>query len=224
MAKRPERILRPAQRRYLDRLLSPRDPLLRELESRRGIAPRDPAVLRLLEVLAAFGKPGRVLDLAVGEGDATLALARGAPQAQLVALARDAESGARARELWQKGLVADRIALEVGEPLALAAGLTGPFDLIHLDGSAAEARYLLDGLLPQLAVRGLVVVENLLAHGRLADPAPEDLDDPALRTVSLFNPYLMIHPQLRAVLLPLANGVALASKSRPLIRELGGPF
>ena len=49
-------------------------------------------------------------------------------------------------------------------------------------------------------------------------------EDPALKALELFNPYLMIHPQLRAVMLPLGDGVAVATKSRPLVRELGGPF
>jgi predicted O-methyltransferase YrrM len=34
----------------------------------------------------------------------------------------------------------------------------------------------------------------------------------------------MIHPQLATVLLPLGDGVGLAVKRKPTIRELGGPF
>jgi hypothetical protein len=59
---------------------------------------------------------------------------------------------------------------------------------------------------------------------RLAHPSPADLDDPGRRALELFNPCLMIHPQLRAVMLPVGHGVALASKSRPLVLELGGPY
>ena len=65
---------------------------------------------------------------------------------------------------------------------------------------------------------GLVIADRCLAQGRLADPGPEDLGDPGIRALEQFNPYLMIHPQLRAVMLPLGDGVALASKSRPLVR------
>jgi hypothetical protein len=34
----------------------------------------------------------------------------------------------------------------------------------------------------------------------------------------------MSHPQLRAVVMPLGDGVGIATKTRPLISELGGPF
>jgi hypothetical protein len=34
----------------------------------------------------------------------------------------------------------------------------------------------------------------------------------------------MMHPQLEAVLLPLGDGVGLATKTRALRSELGGPY
>ena len=220
-------ILRPAQGRYLRSLLSPRDALLAELERREATAEapvRHPATVRLLEVLAATRQPARVLDLACGAGEGSLAVARGAPQATIVAVESRAAVATLARETLQRGLVAERVELREEEAPAVLSGAHGPIDLILLDASATHARLLLDLALPLLAVRGLLVVDRCLAAGRLADPAPADLEDPARRALEMFNPYLMIHPQLRAVMLPVGDGVALASKSRPLVRELGGPF
>ena len=34
----------------------------------------------------------------------------------------------------------------------------------------------------------------------------------------------MMHPQLQAVILPLGDGVGLATKIKPTIFEMGGPF
>jgi hypothetical protein len=34
----------------------------------------------------------------------------------------------------------------------------------------------------------------------------------------------MIHPQLEAVILPLGDGVGLATKTKPLMTEMGGPW
>jgi hypothetical protein len=34
----------------------------------------------------------------------------------------------------------------------------------------------------------------------------------------------MMHPQLDSVLLPLGDGVGLATKTKPTIMEMGGPF
>lgn len=220
-------ILRPAQGRYLRSLLSPRDPLLVELERAgegRASLRRDPATVRLLEVLAATREPARVLDLACGAGQGALAVARGAPRARILAIETRPELAAIARATFERGLVADRVELVEDDPLALLASTTGAFDLVLLEAPAPQARQQIDRVLPQLAVRGMLMVDRCLAEGRLADPTAADLDDPARRRVELLNPYLMIHPQLRAVMLPLGDGVILASKSRPLVLELGGPF
>ena len=227
MTRRRERLLRPAQGRYLRSLLSPRDRLLAgiEAEAAAGAAPaRDPAVVRLLEILAAASRARRILELGAGRGDGTLALARGAPEATLVAIEPEAAREPAARDLLAAGLVAGRVEWRTGDPAAALASLQGPFEIVALDASRPGARRWLDLALPLLAVRGLVVADRCLGEGRLADPGPEDLADPDLKALELFNPYLMIHPQLRAVMLPVGDGVALASKSRPLVRELGGPF
>ncbi|HSM50610.1 MAG TPA: class I SAM-dependent methyltransferase [Thermoanaerobaculia bacterium] len=227
MTRRREKLLRPAQGRYLRALLSPRDRLLAgiEAEAAAGSSPgRDPAVVRLLELVAAATRARRILELGAGRGDGTLALARGAPEATLVAIEPEAQREPAARELLAAGLVAERVEWRVANPLSELGGLTGPFEIVVLDASRAGARRWLDLALPLLAVRGVVVADRCLGGGRLADPEPEDLDDPGLKALELFNPYLMNHPQLRAVMLPLGDGVAVATKSRPLVRELGGPF
>lgn len=220
-------ILRPAQERYLRALLSPRDRLLTELEiadEPQSGRRRAPEVVRFFEIVAATTRPQRLLDLGAGLGDGTLALARGAPQAAIVAVEEDEQVAARARELLVRGLVAERVELRVDAPLEILDKLEGPFEIIAIDGSRADARRLLDLTLPLLAVRGVVLVDRLLAGGRLAEPSVEDLDSPTRSALERFNPYFMIHPQLRALLLPIGDGLGVASKSRPLVTELGGPF
>jgi predicted O-methyltransferase YrrM len=68
------------------------------------------------------------------------------------------------------------------------------------------------------------VVDNLLGHGAIADPSLREEGDRAATEIEKFNPYLMIHPQLATVMLPLGDGVGLAVKRRITMRELGGPF
>jgi len=73
-----------------------------------------------------------------------------------------------------------------------------------------------------MALGGLIVVDNVLWRGRVAEPPDErDRNADAIRA---FNGYLMIHPQLEAVVLPLGDGVGLATKTRALRSELGGPY
>jgi len=225
--RRAEPILRPRQARYLDRLRPPRDPLRREMEAAAEaeeipIAHVDLA--RLLEALAARHPAGRLLEIGTAIGYGTLHLARGAPEGRVVSVDRDAARQARARGYLERAGVADRVELVAGEALEVMARLEGRFDLVFLDADKGGYRRQLDSAVRLLEVGGTVVVDNLLWHGSIADPALRDEDDEAARAIESFNPYLTIHPQLAAIVLPVGDGVGLGVKRRPTILEMGGPF
>jgi predicted O-methyltransferase YrrM len=223
-------ILRPEQETYLERLLPPRDALLREMEAlaaERDVPISDPEVGRLLQALAngagAAGGTGarRIVEVGTAIGYGTLCLARGAPAARVISVDKDPERLALARGFLARGGVADRVDLLAGAALDRLAAIEGPLDLAYLDGPKGEYRRTLDLLLPKLRVGGFVVVDNLLWGGKVANLDEDDEETEAIRA---FNGYFMSHPQLAAALLPLGDGVGLASKTKPLITEMGGPF
>ncbi|HEY9421129.1 MAG TPA: hypothetical protein VIW92_06925, partial [Thermoanaerobaculia bacterium] len=92
-----------------------------------------------------------------------------------------------------------------------------------VDGVKTEYRRYLDLLVPKLRVGGMVVMDNLLWQGRVAEP-PDDEDDPNADALRAFNGYLMMYPQLQALVLPLGDGLGIATKIKPTIMEMGGPF
>ncbi|HVR99149.1 MAG TPA: O-methyltransferase [Thermoanaerobaculia bacterium] len=220
-------ILRLEQERYLERLLPPRDPLLREMEERAGVDDipiSDPEVGRLLSVLARATGARRILELGTAIGYGTLCLARGAPEARVVSIDTDPERIAEARTWLTRGGVADRVELLQGAALDLLPELPGRFDLVYVDAVKTEYRRYLDLLLPKLEVGGMVILDNLLWKGQVAEPPEDEPEDERARALRAFNAYLMMHPQLQAVVLPLGDGVGLATKTRPLMSEMGGPY
>jgi caffeoyl-CoA O-methyltransferase len=218
-------ILRPEQEGYLDRLLPPRDPLLREMEERaerEDIPISDPEVGRLLSILARSTGARRILEIGAAIGYGAVCLARGAPEARVQSVDVDPERLAAARQYLERAELADRVELIEGKALEVIQRLDGPFDLVYVDAVKTEYRRYLDLVLPKLRVGGLIVCDNLLWGGEVAAPGEEeDRDADALRA---FNGYLMMHPQLQAVVLPLGDGVGLATKIKPTIFEMGGPF
>lgn len=189
-----------------------------------GVPVARPELGRLLESLAAARPEGRCLEIGTAIGYGTLCLARGAREGRVVTIDRDPARQETARRFLEAAGVLDRVELLTGEALALIPGLEGPFELVYIDGDKRDYRRCLDLTLPLVSVGGFVVVDNLLWKGRVADPGVRIEDDPSLAEIERFNPYFMIHPQLAASLLPLGDGVGLAVKRRPTMRELGGPY
>src|SRR4029079_17310344 len=225
MKDRADAILRREQAAYLDRLLPPREALLAEMEAwsrAHDVPSSDPEVGKLLSILARSRGAKRILEVGTAIGYGTLCLARGAPEARILTIDPDPERREQARGFLARGGVLERVELIDGEALQVLPRLEGPFDLVYVDALKQEYRRYLDLALPKMALGGLIVVDNVLWKGRVAEPpAEQDRDADAIRA---FNGYLMIHPQLEAVVLPLGDGVGLAVKTKLTIMEMGGPF
>ena len=225
MKDRPDAILRTEQARWLDALLPPRDPLLAEMEAwaaEHGSPISDPEVGRLLAILARARGARRMLEVGTAIGYGAVCLARGAPEARVVTIEKDPQTAAVARGFLGRAGVLERVEVVEGAALDVLPRLEGPFDLVYLDAVKTEYRRYLDLTLPRMAIGGLLVADNMLWKGWVAEPPAErDADADALRA---FAGYLMMHPQLQSLVLPLGDGVGLAVKTRPTVMELGGPF
>jgi predicted O-methyltransferase YrrM len=220
-----EPILRPRQAAYLDKLTPPRSAEFRSMEAyaaEHGVPISDPEVGRLLKLLVGAVGASRVLEIGTAIGYGTLWLARGGSEVRVTTIERDAEILAVARSFLARAGVEDRVELHEGEALQILPRLRPPFDLVYLDGDKEGYLRCLDAALQILRVGGLVVIDNLLWKGWVADPPQEE--DKATGALRAFNGYFMNHPQLSAIVMPLADGLGLAVKTRPLVTDLGGPF
>lgn len=225
MKEAPGLLLLPEQERYLERLLPPRDPLLREMEERAaqdGIPISDPEIGRFLGILARATGARLIVEIGTAIGYGALCLARGAPEARVVTIDTDPERLDVARGYLERAGVADRVELIEGAALDVLPRLPGPVDLAYVDAVKKEYRRYLDQLVPKLRIGGVVALDNLLWKGRVADP-PDD-DDADADALRAFNGYLMMHPQLQAVVLPFGDGLGVATKTKPTVMEMGGPY
>ncbi|MCG8460707.1 MAG: class I SAM-dependent methyltransferase, partial [Holophagales bacterium] len=138
--------------------------------------------------------------------------ARGAPEARIYTVDKDPERLSRARDYLDRAGVVPRVQLLEGAALELLPTIDGPIDLIYLDAVKTEYSSYVELLLPALRKGGLILADNLLWKGWVADPPAEadgDADTGALRA---FATYLTTHPRLEALVLPLGDGVGLATK------------
>lgn len=209
-------ILQAEQAHYLEALEPPRDALLARMEAhaREHRCPiSDPEVASFLAVAVRASGAQRIVEVGTNIGYGAVVMARAAgPEGRVVTLELDLELCRTARAFVADAGLSDRVEVRQGRAIEELARIEGPIDLAYLDCVKEEYLAYLDLIVPKLSSRGVIVADNVLWKGLVAKrdvPANEARRTDALRA---FNLALMAHPSLRAVVLPLGDGVAYAVK------------
>ena len=155
------------------------------------------------------------LELGTFTGYSALAIAEALPpDGRLICCDIDAEATALAERYWAEAGLADRIQLRLGPALDALAEiereyLPGSFDLVFIDADKQPYDRYYETALRLLRRGGLVLLDNVLWMGRVADPARTDPDTAALKRVNQ-----KIHGDARVSLsvLPLGDGLTIARK------------
>jgi caffeoyl-CoA O-methyltransferase len=205
-------IIKREQAEYLDQLLTQSDPLLAEMEAyaaehRVPIADRE--VARFLEITARASGARKVLEIGMAIGYSVVHLARGVgEQGTVVTIEPNDEMIRAASGYLKRAGVLDRVEIERGKALEVMPTLEETFDLLFIDAVKEEYSQYLDLGLQRLRTGGVVIVDNLLWGGRVAQGDTES------STVALreFNRYFINHPQLLAEVLPVGDGLGYAVK------------
>jgi len=94
-----------------------------------------------------------------------------------------------ARRYWKEAGLADRIALTIAPALKtldwlLAQGLTGQLDLAFIDANKNDYDAYYERCLKLVRRGGIILVDNVLWRGRVANLAEKDEDTKAIRALS----------------------------------------
>jgi caffeoyl-CoA O-methyltransferase len=210
-------IIRPEVERYAEEHTTPPPDHLLALaeETRQGLASpwmmTGPVEGRFLELLAFASGARRVLEIGTFSGYSSLAMAAGLPaDGRIVSCEIDAEVAEVARRHIAASPYADRIEVRVGPALDTVAALEGPFDLVFIDADKESYRDYVEAVLPKLADRGLMAIDNTLWSGRVVDEAEPDARTLALREL---NDALRSDPRVVCVQLTVRDGITLLRRA-----------
>ncbi len=144
---------------------------------------------RFLQLLVRLSGARAVLEIGALGGYSTVWLARGLSEGgRLTTLEVDPRHAALAAEACQRARVADRVQVRLGAALDTLAALDGQarYDLVFVDADKGNNRAYLDWARQHVPSGGLIVVDNVLASGHVADPSGTS---PYGRMVREFNAY-----------------------------------
>jgi len=170
---------------------------------------------QFMQLLARMVNARRAIEVGVFTGYSSLAVALALPEdGKLVACDVNEEWTAMARRFWEKAGVASRIELRL-QPAQrtldalIAAGESGTYDFAFIDADKSGYAAYFERCLALLRKGGLIVVDNTLWSGAVADPAKDDGDTRAIRA---FNDAVHRDTRVAVSMLPIGDGVTLALK------------
>ena len=176
------------------------------------ISPDQGAFMALLvELLGAR----RCLEVGVFTGYSSLAVALALPSGGHVTACDVSEEWTSiARRYWEEAGVAERIDLRLAPALEtleglIADGRESTYDFAFIDADKRNYDLYYERSLSLLRPGGLVVIDNVLWGGDVADPAKHDADTVAIRAL---NEKLRDDERVTLSFVPIADGLALARK------------
>ncbi|MEO0406240.1 MAG: class I SAM-dependent methyltransferase [Cyanobacteria bacterium P01_A01_bin.135] len=180
----------------------------------RGIMQIAPDQGQLIQLLLQLMGAERVLEIGVFTGYSSTAIALALPaHGQLVACDISEEYTATARHYWQQAGVAEKITLHIAPALEtldrLLAEGEAPFDAAFIDADKSSYDAYYERSLQLVRSGGLIMLDNMLWSGRVADP---EVQDKRTRLIRALNAKIHQDQRVFPCLLPIADGLTLALK------------
>jgi caffeoyl-CoA O-methyltransferase len=207
----------PAIEAYTEAHSSPPPPLLQALAEETERSLESPQMMvgavegRFLQLLVFATSARRVLEIGTFSGYSALSMAAGlGPGGSLVTCEVDPRHAEVARRAVADSPYADRVEIRLGPALETVDTLDGPFDLVFIDADKPNYGAYYEAVLPKLADRGLIVVDNTLWSGRVLDDSDTSDDTVAIRS---FNDQVAGDPRVVCVQLPVRDGVTLVARA-----------
>lgn len=210
--------LTPELNGYITSLFSAEDDFLRELRADAEtagippihIAPEQTGFLQVL--LKAIGATS-VLEIGSLAGYSAIAMARALPgSGKLTALElHPMYAEFITRKAHEAGL-GSVINVVVGPALDSLAAMdpTSRFDAVFIDADKPNYAHYVKAVLPMMRPGGVIIGDNALAWGEVANEhttfEPENVHG-----IRSFNSFVASHPQLQATLVPLGDGMTIAT-------------
>jgi len=170
---------------------------------------------QFMGLLARLMGARRCLEIGVFTGYSSLAIALALPDdGRIVACDVSEKWTSVARRYWAAAGVAHKIDLRLATAMdtldrLIAAGEAGTFDFAFIDADKENYVGYYERALQLLRPGGLVVADNTLWSGRVADPENAEADTVALRH---FNELLHGDSRVDLSLVPIGDGLSLARK------------
>jgi caffeoyl-CoA O-methyltransferase len=208
----------PAVYEYMLANSTPVDPIYDAIRADTVAATGDAAGMQigpdqftLMRILTQLVGARLAVEVGTFTGTSAAAIAGGlSPGGRLVCCDVSEEWTTIARRHWEAAGLSDRIDLRIAPALDTIAGLPDePIDLAFVDADKPAYSDYYDAIVPRLRPGGLLLADNTLWSGRVADPDDRSSHTEAIRA---YNARAATDDRVVSVILPVGDGITLTRK------------
>ena len=173
---------------------------------------------QFLEIIVKISQSNKCLEIGRFTGLSTLCMAKGLPETgSITTIDNSDEFLPIAQKYWQMAGVSNKIVSIIGAGAEVMQSFIDRqyfFDLIFIDADKNNYPNYYELSLPLLRPNGIVIIDNMLWHGDVADDSKTDKET---RTIRTLNQSIQSDERVDFSLLPLSDGLSFIRKKNNLI-------
>jgi caffeoyl-CoA O-methyltransferase len=166
-----------------------------------------------LELIAKISKAKKILEIGTFTGLSTLSMSLGLPEdGTLIALDKNIETNSKAQNFFKKANQEKKIKTIVKPALESLEDLKKDnlmFDIIFIDADKNNYKNYYDKVIQMTKPRGLIIIDNVLWHGEVAD---EYNNKKFTKIIRDFNIYVKNDKRTEQIIFPLGDGLTICIK------------
>ncbi|SIS36729.1 O-methyltransferase [Salimicrobium flavidum] len=171
--------------------------------------------MHFLKQLLHIKKCATVLEIGTAIGYSAIEMAHAHPEIHIVSIERDRQRYEEAMNNKMNSDVSERLTFHYGDALEMEEelGEFGPFDVLFIDAAKGQYRRFFELYAPLLTDDGIIISDNVLFKGLVANPDTEDKRMVKIADkIRTFNEWLTQLEDYDTSILPIGDGVALTTK------------
>ena len=166
-----------------------------------------------LELIIKISNMNKILEIGTFTGLSTLSMSLGLPDdGSLIALDKNKETNKRASDFFKKANQDKKIKTIIKpalESLKELKKMSFTFDIIFIDADKDNYQNYYDEVFDLVKKDGLIIIDNVLWHGEVAD---ENNNDKFTNIIRDFNEYVKNDNKIEQVIIPLGDGFTVCRK------------
>lgn len=201
--------------KYVKKVVPKRNEILTRLEvyaHENHVPIVTPEVGQFLRTMVATIQAERILEVGTAIGYSGILMLEAYKNTnKLVTIEINEEVAEFAKLNFEAAGLSDRVEIKIGDAKTVLSDLVGTFDLIFIDAAKGQYRHYFDEAIRLLSDRGIIICDNVLFKGMIADDGLVDKKKGSIvRNLRSFIDYVMNLEEFKSSLIPMGDGILIS--------------